>query len=209
MSCGGAYGNLLPLRPNHFSNDYACREQMLMMVRAFLCCLGSHFAGQEYTYVGSPFLNMELFEFCMSVPVEKRIGHALYKKWILSKHPEAAAYKWEKINAKITAHQETKLDFQLKRVKRVLKDPRRLVWHFTHFVPPTLSGMNPYDYWWQTNTRLRNYFDTYFEQNIDVLDAAHHGTIREQVTKLYREGRTLEKCNALTALSAVKLLGLK
>ena len=35
------------------------------------------------------------------------MNHRIYLKWILSKYPEAANYKWEKINAKPSAKQLT------------------------------------------------------------------------------------------------------
>lgn len=207
MSSGGEYSRFFSVPKNHFSDEYEYREQMLMMVRAFLGCLSSHLYTQEFSYVASPFLNKELFEFCMSVPAEQRIGHAFYKKWILKKHPKAAAYKWEKINAKIT---QSPLEHQLQRVQRGLKEPRRILYHLhlADFRPGNraLTGMNPYDLWWQTKPQLRSCYDTYFKDALPRMD--HHENLQQQLKHMYEAGTTIDKNLVLTALGAVKNLGL-
>lgn len=38
----------------------------------------------------------------MSIPLEYRMNHVLYKKWILSKYPDAAKFRWEKTGELIT-----------------------------------------------------------------------------------------------------------
>ena len=40
---------------------------------------------------------------CYDIPVEMRMNHNLYKKWIIKKYPKAADFKWEKIDDKITS----------------------------------------------------------------------------------------------------------
>ena len=63
--------------------------------------------GQINTETMSPFYNVDFMEYCLSIPIKNRMNHRIYLKWILSKYPEAANYKWEKINAKPSANQFT------------------------------------------------------------------------------------------------------
>ena len=49
----------------------------------------------------SPFYDVDFFQYCLQIPLELRYHHAIYIKWILTKCPKAADYKWEKIKRKI------------------------------------------------------------------------------------------------------------
>jgi len=51
----------------------------------------------------SPFLDLELLETALSIPVELRQNHNIYKKWILAKYPTAAEFVWETTGKKISA----------------------------------------------------------------------------------------------------------
>lgn len=44
---------------------------------------------------------MDFLNFCLKVPLELRIKHKLYYKWILRKYPSAANYQYERIKGKL------------------------------------------------------------------------------------------------------------
>ncbi|MCI8407943.1 MAG: hypothetical protein HFJ09_01555 [Lachnospiraceae bacterium] len=203
MTIGGTYSEKLITKEevDGTALKFENREQYLMFTRAFMGCLSSHFFIRNYTEVASPFLNVDLFEYCMSIPLELRINHYIYKKWILSKYPKAADFIWEKIGQKIT---EKPIKSYLPKVKLAIKYPklvlRKLGFHVQLNFKLT-EGMNPFDLWWKKNNAFRNLYDNYFDQSIN--NPIFSDEIKEQLTKLYNEGSALEKAQVITALGTV------
>ena len=68
---------------------------------------------QETMESYSPFSDLDFLEYCLKIPLELRCHHAIYKKWILTKYPKAADYKWEKIKKKVS---DKKIKVFLKRI---------------------------------------------------------------------------------------------
>lgn len=50
--------------------NYNNKEDQLMTVRALIGCLGSHFVTRTYTEVASPFLDVDIIDFMMSIPID-------------------------------------------------------------------------------------------------------------------------------------------
>src|SRR5690606_20155317 len=76
-------------------------EQKLIYQRGVNGANNGLVASQNYSETFSPFYDIDFFEFCLSIPIELRMGHNLYKKWILTKYPKAADYVWESTKKKI------------------------------------------------------------------------------------------------------------
>jgi len=188
---------------SNYKNKYNNREDYLMYVRAFMGCLTSHLFTRKYTEVSSPFLNLELLEYCMSIPIELRINHKIYKKWIIKKHPNAAKYIWERIGKRIDEKESNVL---LNKMIRALKNPRLVLKKLGYHIEINekhRTGMNPMDLWWERNQVLRETYDNYYKNNIEKIKL--NPWMFEAVKYLYSQGNTLEKMMALTAISSIKL----
>ena len=158
--------------------------------------------GQINTETMSPFYNVDFMEYCMSIPIKNRMNHRIYLKWVLSKYPEAANYKWEKINAKPSAKQFT---INYKGRPMLLKKLPSAVLHKLGLKSPprsTKNHMNPLEYWYNTNNDLKTFQDNYFKVNIDSI--TDFG-LKSDCQKLYNIGNAIEKNQVLTLLSAIKL----
>lgn len=68
-----------------------------------------------------------------------------------------------------------------------------------NFNKKTKKNMNPANYWLKNNNDLRNYFETYFFENINKLE--HHPNIKRKCESLFLEGNGLNKFQILTLLS--------
>ena len=161
-----------------------------------------HKIAQIKTETMSPFYNVDFMEYCLSIPIKNRMNHRIYLKWISSKYPEAANYKWEKINAKPTANH---FSVTYKGNQILLKKlPSLIVQKLGLKSPPryTKNHMNPLEYWYNTNNDLRAFLDNYFEENIDRI--SNRG-LNSDCQKLYNSGNATEKNQVLTLLSALKL----
>lgn len=202
FSIGGTY-SLRLVDDNAKVDGFETREQYLMSVRAFLGALSSHFYTREYTEVSSPFLYKEFFDFCMSIPVEKRINHFIYKEWIKKKYPEAVKYVWEATGKKITR----RLAFNLPNKLKILRSNPKLI--LTKLGLPyhggvrIFHGMNPIDLWWDTNERFRDTYNDYYKKNITNLILPEE--LRKQIETIYEKGTAREKSLAITVLGAIKL----
>ena len=208
MSLGGNYSNKISFNDICLkNNNYSDREEYLMFVRGFLGTLSSHLFYRKFSEVASPFLNIDLFNYCMSIPVELRVNHHIYKKWILKKYPDAAEFIWEKTGRKIYEKNPNKY---ICKIKRVIKEPKIIVNKLKRKnVSYQLSGMNPYDLWFNENEKIRLTLDNYYNDWIScangAMEPALSDSLRKKLISLYKEGNCFEKILVITVISALKL----
>lgn len=201
----GAYSQTLIDKVSNIklNNSYANAEIFKFYNRAFTGALQGNMITQEYTEVASPFLDVEFMNYCLHIPAKYRIYEQIYMKWIIRKYPEAAKYKWEKINAKIT---DKWVDI-LGRHILLKKLPKLLMNKFLPFTRKNglakgNGSMNPLDYWYATNPDLKNDMDEYYKININNFPV-QYDPIRHDLEKLYT-GNVTDKLLTLTALGAFK-----
>lgn len=178
--------------------DYANKEQYLIFVRGMLGVLSSHIIRRNYVEVASPFLNVELLEFCLSVPVEKRIAHKLYFHWIKQCYPEATKYVWEKTGMRPgTSESVTRMAKFIKRcamfvVRRTFL--RKLIQE---------KSMNPMHMWYREKPEIAKVWKAYYEQTIQS-KAITNEKVRQDLATQYTQGTVNEKMQVLTVLGAIK-----
>ena len=164
--------------------------------------LNSALIRQNYTEIAAPFIDLDVFEFCMCIPYEKRLNRKIYDKWLLSCYPDAAeienASSGRKIGASRLSVLKNKISKIPNRIKRIAKTS----------VDALNVGMNPYVYWWKTDARFREYVQNYFNENINnsnIPDEVKNSIVfvfgdgnAETLTEIY------EKLSTVTVLAAVK-----
>lgn len=200
----GAYSKTLLKRgENKTSNNTPeIIEQKLIYQRGINGANNGLVATQNYTETISPFYDIDFFEFCLSIPIELRMGHNLYKKWIINKYPKAAEYIWESIGKKISTKE---LNIEIKDKNISVSKIIPLILYKLGLKKSALntkSHMNPLDYWYSTNENIRLFQEKYFKENIDLINDAK---LKEDCSQLYNRGRAIEKNQVLSLLSAVKL----
>ncbi|MDC1107298.1 asparagine synthase-related protein [Prolixibacteraceae bacterium] len=159
----------------------------------------------QYTESLSPFLDLTFMEAMYQIPLSLRYDHRLYKKWILSKHPEVAQYRWAKLGCKITSPLARRLtigkySILWKRIPAfVLKELglRGDVWD-------DKRHMNPLNYYYKQNEGLRDWMHQYVKEHIDLLD--FDKTLKKDCETLFKEGNCLERKLSLTLLGLLKAL---
>ncbi|WP_343486615.1 asparagine synthase-related protein [Allomuricauda sp. d1] len=158
--------------------------------------------GQINSETISPFYDVDFMEFCLDIPIKNRMNHGIYLKWLLSKYPEAANYKWEKINRKPSTKQ---VSINYKGRQMPLRNATSAVLHklgLKSSARSTKNHMNPLEYWYNTNNDLRTFQDTYFKVNIERITDRE---LKSDCQNLYNSGNAIEKNQVLTLLSAIKL----
>jgi asparagine synthase (glutamine-hydrolysing) len=193
----GMYSSMLADKlPAIESELFEDAEQYLLMTRAFLGACASHLIRSNYTEIASPFLDVDLMEYCFSIPVENRFNHSLYKKWIKTKYPKAATYVWEKEGVPLTARNTS---IKLKKLRKKIKI-------HAHRAIPALAakdkhGMNPFDYWYATVPGLSVFLETTLER---VFGVVPYADLRADMQRLYENGTAIEKAMAVSAGVAVE-----
>lgn len=174
------------------------KEEYLTYTRYFMGALSTHMIRQHYTEVATPFLDVDFVNYCYSIPIEMRIGHKLYKKWIMDKYPEAAEFKWEKIQDYITT------PYWLCRVKQICRHaPGKVMRILKRGSGGITGGMNPMDLWLKKDKELQKYWNEYYTGHIG--NRMLSDTLREDIKSMWASGNALEKTQVLTALAACDL----
>lgn len=81
--------------------DYPNQEIARFYNRGFSGMVNGLLSIMQYTETCSPFMDWDLMNTVLKVPLKYRFDHYIYKKWILAKYPNAANYIWETIGATI------------------------------------------------------------------------------------------------------------
>ena len=167
-------------------------------------------ATQNFTETTSPFYDIDFLEYCLSIPIKKRSGHSLYRDWVIQKYPGAAAYIWETTKRPVNAEIKKPKIFRIGSRKIHLDSIWPIILHKTGIKKrysrkkSTKSSMHPLNYWYENDPELKEYLDTYFEQNFIYLED-NEEDLKNDVSILYRKGTAFEKIMVLTLLSALKL----
>ena len=201
--------------------DYRNEEIFCLYTRAFTGADQGLLTFQENSESCSPFIDVDFLEFCYRIPLKFRYGHKIYFDWILQKYPGAAEYVWEHTGEKIKPFENKELKYTQVMGKKIpvpgnpefpgwLKGSilRRLGLRKKGQKPKTIvmaskNNMNPVDYWYQTNPRLKEFMDQYWEENQNwILE----GQMKEDMTHLYKDCVLYDKLQCLSVLSAMKLI---
>lgn len=196
----GRYSERLAHR---LSKDYCAsfddQEVYLHYTRGFQGAANSHLIRCNFTEVASTFMHVDLMQLCLDIPAPMRIGHSLYKRWIIEKYPDAARFRWEKTRGKITEPHWLCLVRHLavhgpNKLKRMLGRHRHIN-----------TGMNPLDYWISHNDALRAHLDAYEREGYRFLPASVSETLIADMKNLYKTGNASEKTMVLTVLASARL----
>lgn len=199
----GRYSEKLVNRMSDKHRDYwkmfEDQEMYLNYTRAYRGMTNTFQIRRNYTEVSAPFLDIDFIQLCFDIPVEKRIDYHIYKKWILTKYPEAAQFKWESTNSRIN---EPKFIVTLRRI--VARGPQK-IFRMLGLLHKINDGMTPIAYWIANDKKLKAYLDGYAEEELNNPKAEMSTQLISDMKKLYSTGTAVEKTMVLTVLGSVKL----
>lgn len=178
---------------------YGDHELFLLYTRAFQGMSNTHQIRRNYTEPSAVYMNVEFAQLCLDIPVEFRIHDNIHKKWIISKYPEAAQFKWTGTGAKIT---EGKFIGSIRSIAK--RGPRKIlkVLGLHRYI---VNSMVPLDYFLSKGERIRKYLDEYAEAVLNNLPIFLSETLLNDMKELYKTGTVDEKTMVLTVLAAIKL----
>lgn len=177
--------------------QHETQEAFAMNTRGLLGMQVSYMTRQNYIECTSPFADVDMLETAFSIPYEYRVDDKLYMRWIAEKYPGAAEFGWEKWGGV----KPKKSHIFFRKVKTTQRLCSAHVRRLLHRADP--DSMNPMDYWYGRDEKVRTYLDGMYEERIG--SAVLSKELAEDMRRLYREGAFTEKSLVLTVLSAVHL----
>ena len=156
-------------------------------------------AEMQYTETCSPFMDWDLMNTVLKIPLKYRFGHHLYKKWILAKYPEAANYVWEKIGTTI---KEPTIKIKGKDIP-LSQFLQKVLAKLFHLKRGTLSKhhMNPIGYYLATNQDLQKFIFGI----LDDVDLIQDPELRSVLHEIKLHGSDMEKIQAVSLMRAIKM----
>ena len=156
---------------------------------------------RKYSAGASPFLNVDFFDFCLSLPMKQRALNSLYYRWVLRDFPEASSYSHNGFRiSKMPEMRVLGRNISLDRLPSVLLEKGMKATHIR-------KGMNPFDRWYKQSTIVRTCMDDYFLSNLERLKSSPR--LFSDCQELYDSGSVIEKIMALSLVSATGLLEIK
>ena len=183
----------------NFSNTFEDHELYLNYTRAYRGMTNTFQIRRNYTEVSAPFLDIEFIQLCFDIPIERRLDYNIYRKWILAKYPEAAQFKWEATNTKVSSPKIiAKLRWAL------LRGPGKL-FRMIGLGHKDTNNMTPMAYWIENNKKLKDYLDSYAQDAFAEYEDFLSTQLVSDMKDLYETGSAAEKAMVLTVLGSVKL----
>lgn len=200
----GAYSKKYLDKISYTPISHTNQELLLMYQRAINGANNGLVVTNQYTETMSPFYDIDFIECCFSLPTKLRVGHKIYKMWIQEKYPKAGEYIWEKTKRPILFKSLYEIKFKNKTrpIEDIMSIIKNKFWK-AEFGLDTKKHMNPFDYWYTTNTDLREFQNSYFNDNIEKVRSISQ-RLYSDLLELYN-GTALEKTQVLSLLSAIKL----
>ena len=173
--------------------DYTSNEEFNHINRGIGVTLRSARLYYDQTETFSPFNDLDLFNYCLTIPYHIRSNERFYDNWMLKKYPKAAkfSHNGRKIGAK---------EFSFMNRKVVIHKIPSIIYNKI-FNNAYKQGMNPMDYWYESNLYLRKTMDDFFSETIALINDEE---LRSDTRHLYKSGNCIDKMQVLTLLSTIK-----
>lgn len=196
----GAYSKTHLNKLSHIHlKDFGNQEISNFYYRGFNGANNGMLASMLYSETWSPFMDWDLMNKVLKIPLKFRYDHNIYKKWMLSKYPASAEYTWEKMGTNIKSP-TIKLKGHEVAVSQI---PKKILEKFRILSKGTSSknNMNPIGYYLSVNSDLRDYIFNILEDYEIVPDKE----LRLILKNIKLKGTDIEKIQAVSLIQALKL----
>lgn len=188
------YSELLPYQfSDKIVQEYPTQEMFAVYTRGILGAQSSYMIRQHYVETASPFMDVDFLETVFSIPFAYRNRHHIYLKWMLEKYPGSTRFGWEKWGGIKPKESHIFL--------RKIRTTQRLLQRFACkcLKIQDNDSMNPMDYWYQKDEKIREYYMGYYEHNSNSSILSQE--LKRDISKMFLEGNVIDKSMALTVLA--------
>ena len=167
--------------------------------------LSSMLVRQQICEAYTPNADVDYLDFVYRTPIKFRKNDLLIKTWMVKKYPEAAKYVWQKERMPVDKNYYHQFYFP-----RLAGDIHRFILRCINKVARMFNlpvqfafnnDMNPFEQWYRTNQRLREFLSDYYQENICRITNAQ---LQADVRKTYEQGYAMDKLQAINLLAVYK-----
>ena len=169
------------------------REIQWFYVRGMLAGMNTGFIRQNFVEPITPYGDVEFMDVCYSLPFSMRGKSHVYRRWMKEKYPKYANIECSATGFPLTVG---KLGDYVGFMRRVY----RKIFKIMHLEKLSWS-MNPIKGWYEKNELIREYFQKYYDENIELF--SNSIKIKNICEELFK-GDINEKIISLTIISAIK-----
>ncbi len=143
----------------------------------------------------SPFFDLELINFCLSLPNKYKASQMIYFDWLKKHHNRALNYPWDKIE--MLPNNRYKIIYG-KKFKKYFNGAKK-------YFNLKYDSMNPYNEWLKKDLSIIEALDAIFET--EIIKDYIHNEMKTDLREIYRENifEFRNKFAVITALLAMKL----
>lgn len=183
--------------------NYPDKEIGIYYCKLFNGTMQGQIVQYSFTETTAPYLEWDLMNKLKKIPSNLKYNGNLYKKWIITRYPQAADYVWESIGDKISSPTIT----IARRTKSLRQWANTIAYrlHLTNNGIDSKHHMNPIGYYIHTNPDLMKFINDKLS-NINLIS---NKIIHSIVTEIIATRTSMEKIQALTLVRAVKMFGLE
>lgn len=166
-------------------------EEGMMANRAINgAALGYSLGFSKVSEAASPFMDIDLFSYCMHIPSEMRQHHNLYYAWVEKCYPEAARYPHNgvRITNKGPRLKHHGTDLPAMRVPSLMMNKIKAL--------SPKNSMNPFEHWYAQNPRIEEGFKEYYSAHREILD--FDLDLQKDADLLFEVGTVREKTLAIS-----------
>ena len=155
--------------------------------------MGDRLASNFIDHV-SPFYNLDLIKFMLSLPTEYKKNQKIYFDWLQEYHPDTLKYKWEKIGRKPNSNINLKYGAIYKKYTNGGKK----------FFNLRYDSMNPIANWMASNSSMEKKLLEIFNENIEKVKSKE---IQSDLRLIYNDDvfEYRNKFSVITVLLSLKL----
>jgi asparagine synthase (glutamine-hydrolysing) len=169
--------------------------QFKLLHRAFLYTNSASYSTLSKAFLMSPFADPDFISVALSLHPDLLRNHRVYLKWMERVYPKATKYRWERFNCR------PRLGYALECAKWATKVKIRLYHKPTHY---RFGSMSPIDYWYRANENIRDHFDSYVRENMEVLP--FQSDTRRLIEEYYATMTTINRAAVYTLLHQLRTL---
>lgn len=176
---------------------YKTHEIFCFYTRGLLGGLGTHLIRQNYVETYSPFQDVDFLKFTFQLPLNMRVN-GIFKKWLIEYYPESTKIVYDHTMCRITDS-----DIKIKLRKIFIYLPRKIKKKLGFKnIQKSHESMNPYEFWYNKNEKLRGFINIYYKENINKLN--EYPELKKLNEEMYLNGNVIDKMLMMTVLGTLK-----
>lgn len=180
------------------SSGYANQEMFDIYTRGFLGGLSSIMIRNYFAEYYAPFMDPDFYDFYLSMPLEQRGGRQIFKQWLAKCYPQAYTVEDDRDYCRMDAPKPIKVFCNYK--TRIIGKINRIGMKLDLFYRQ--NSMNPLDYWYKTIPEIKDYLETYYNDNKYLLSDYHE--IKIKADRMICSSSVKEKMIAVSVVGVIK-----